>query len=128
MKQMFDNKETYDFVVDCGLGEKNPVFELSKLTQWEFDQIEDNSTITTTDSKSKKSFVKYLGGKVRSLKFDYALKDWRNVVDKDNKTIKFNSDNKKKLANWIRIKIVEKIDEDNELNEPESEAKDKEKK
>ena len=101
---------------------------LSKLTQYQYDQIEDNATTTVGDAKTKKSYSKYLGGKVKALKFDYALKGWRNIFDKDGNQVSYTSDKKKLLPNAIRLKIIEKIDEDNELNEDEEEGEDNAKK
>lgn len=117
--ELIDEKETYEFVIDTGEGENNPVFIMGKLTTWEHDMIDDRSTLTTTSTGGdgiKAGEVRYLSGTIRSLKIEYAVKDWRNVVAKDGKPAKCNKENKKKLPVGIREKIVKHIDEINELN------------
>jgi hypothetical protein len=126
--QLIDTKQTYEFQVDMGLGkEKNPIFQMKKLTSYEVDELDDNSTLTSSDS-SKSGEVKFLQGTLRKMKLDFAVVGFVKNIMSGDKLAKFNKENMAMLPPNVRNKLVEHIDEKNELNPEKNEEDSKVKK
>ena len=113
--RLVDNKETYEHILDIGDGEKNPVFEMKRLTSYEVDQLDDNNTLTLTDTK-KSGEVRFLAGTVRNMKINYAVIGFvKNIEDKNGKLAKCTRETKRDLPPRVRDLLVKHIDEKNEL-------------
>jgi len=127
--QLMNSDETYEFELKQGKESENPeggdnldpVFILCKLTTQQVDWIDDNTSVVST----KTNDVRVMVGKVKSLKIEYALKDWRNVVDKEGKPVKCTSENKKRLPIGVRERLLEHIDEINDLTRKRDEEEEK---
>jgi hypothetical protein len=113
--ELMNDKETYDFEIDVGEKESNPVFTMGKLTAYEVDRIDDKNTLTLAGQKAgDKSQVQYLAGTIRDMKINYAVKSWSNIT-LNKKDVKCTTENKRKLPVWIRKKLEENIDKENKL-------------
>ena len=129
--QLTNSDETYEFELKQHKESENPegddsneldpVFILSKLTTQQVDWIDDSTSVVST----KTNDVRVMVGKVKSLKIEYALKDWRNVVDKEGKPVKCTSENKKRLPIGVRERLLEHIDEINDLSRKRDEEDEK---
>ena len=127
--QLMNSEDTYEFELKQhkesetpeGGDNLDPVFILCKLTTQQVDWIDDNTSVVST----KTNDVRVMVGKVKSLKIEYALKDWRNVVDKEGKPVKCTSENKKRLPIGVREKLLEHIDEVNDLTRKRDEEEEK---
>ena len=122
-----NSDETYEFELKLKESEKtgadatDPVFILSKLTTQQVDWIDDITSVVST----KTNDVRVMVGKVKGLKIEYALKDWRGVVDKEGKPVKCTSENKKRLPIGVRERLLEHIDEINDLTRKRDEEEEK---
>ncbi len=118
--QLMDTKETYPFEVDMGVGkDKNPVFEMKKLTSHETDELDDNSTLTVSDpdNPDKPNEIKFLQGTIKRMKIEFAVIGFvKNIDGKDGQPAKFNKETLALLLPSVRDKLVKHIDEKNELN------------
>ena len=117
------SKETYEHEITLKESEKdgetttNPVFILSKLTTAEVDRIDDATSIV----QAKTSDVKVMVGKIKSLKIEYAVKGWKEVVDKEGKAVKCTSETKRLIPLGVRERLLEHIDETNGLGKQDEE-------
>lgn len=93
--------------------EKHPVFILRKLTAGEVNQMDDQITVLTGQSKETK--LSLLVGTARRLKIQLALMSWRNVELEDGQDASCTNENKEKLPADVQAWLENDIDEMNAL-------------
>lgn len=121
------SRETYEHEITLkplerdGDATTNPVFILNKLTTAEVDRIDDATSIVS----AKTSDVKVMVGKIKSLKIEYAVKGWKEIVDKEGKAVKCTSETKKLIPFGVRERLLKHIDEANGIGQPEEDEAEK---
>lgn len=88
--------------------DKHSTFTLKRLTASEVNQIDDEITI----SKGEDQF-RYLGGTAARMKVRFALVNWKNVTNAEEKDVPCNDSTKLQLPSNVQSYLVDRIDKDN---------------
>ncbi len=117
------SRETYEHEIKLKKSEingedtANPVFIMSKLTTAEVDRIDDATSIVS----AKTNDVRVMVGKVKGMKIEYAVRDWKNVLDKTGKAVRCSTESKKLIPIGVRERLLEHIDEANGMGRKDEE-------